>query len=251
MVGRKMKIMVTNDDGIFSEGIKALSQSLSALGEVWLVAPDRDRNAISHALTLHRPLRIVNFSPRHYAVNGTPSDCVNIGLNFILKERPDLIVSGINKGGNLADDINYSGTVAAAVEGTLMGIPSFAISLAAANNFRFRPAADFALRLARLIAKKLLPARTLLNVNVPDTEGKEISLYKITRQGKNTHSNTIEEKIDPRGVKYYWIGRKDEGFEDDDASDIKAIGQNLISITPLQVDRTHHASISEMLKWEI
>jgi len=131
-----------------------------------------------------------------------------------------------------------------------MGIPSFAISLAAEKDFQFKPAADFALRLARFITKNKLPARTLLNVNVPDTKGREISQYKITSQGKNTLSNTIEEKIDPRGVKYYWIGRKDEGFENDD-SDLKAISQNLISITPLQVDRTHHNSLDKLLKWHL
>lgn len=246
-----MMVLVTNDDGIFSEGIKALAESLSALGEVWVVAPDRERNAISHALTLHRPLRVINLSPRHYAVNGTPSDCINIGVNLILKKKPDLIVSGINKGGNLGDDVNYSGTVAAAVEGALMGIPSFAISLVAMRDFKFKPAADFALRLASFITKKGLPAKTTLNVNVPDTGGKEISLYKITKQGKNTHSNTIEEKVDPRGVNYYWFGRKDEGYGDDDASDLKAISQKFISITPLQVDRTNHSSFKELLQWDL
>jgi len=246
-----MKILVTNDDGIFSEGIKTLAESLSDLGKVWVVAPDRERNAISHALTLHHPLRVVSISQHNYAVNGTPADCINIGVNQILKEKPDLIVSGINKGANLADDINYSGTVAAAVEGALMGIPSFAISLAAVEGFKFKPAADFALRLARSITKNGLPPRTLLNVNVPDTGGKEINLYKITIQGRNTHCNTIEEKVDPRGVKYYWIGRKDEGFQEDDYSDLKAISQDFISITPVQVDLTHHASINEMRKWDI
>ena len=246
-----MKILVTNDDGIFSEGIKTLAESLSDLGKVWVVAPDRERNAISHALTLHHPLRVVSISQQHYAVNGTPADCINIGVNQILREKPDLIVSGINKGANLADDINYSGTVAAAVEGALMGIPSFAISLAAVEDFKFKPAADFALRLARSITKNGLPPRTLLNVNVPDTGGKEINLYKITIQGRNTHCNTIEEKVDPRGVKYYWIGRKDEGFQEDDDSDLKAISQDFISITPVQVDLTHHASINEMRKWDI
>ena len=246
-----MKILVTNDDGIFSEGIKTLAESLCDLGEVWVVAPDRERNAISHALTLHRPLRAVTISQHHYAVNGTPADCINIGINYLLKEKPNLIVSGINKGANLADDINYSGTVAAAVEGALMGVPSFAISLAAVKDFKFKPAADFALRLARFIAENKLPDRTLLNVNVPDTDGKEISNYKVTVQGRNTHSNTIEEKVDPRGTKYYWIGRKDEGFQEDDDSDLKAIKQQLISITPIQVDLTHLASINEILKWDL
>lgn len=246
-----MKILVTNDDGIFSEGIKELADSLSSLGDVWVVAPDRERNAISHALTLHRPLRILNTSYQSYAVNGTPADCVNVGVNFILKEKPDLVVSGINKGENLGGDINYSGTVAAAVEGALMGIQSFAISLSAKKDFNFKPAAAFALKLARFITKKGLPAGSMLNVNVPDTGGKEINLYKITKQGKNTHDNTIEEKVDPRGVRYYWIGRKDERYEDDDVADLKAISQKLVSITPLQIDRTHCSSFEELLQWDL
>ncbi|MBW2553813.1 MAG: 5'/3'-nucleotidase SurE [Deltaproteobacteria bacterium] len=246
-----MKILVTNDDGIFSEGIKELADSLSSLGDVWVVAPDRERNAISHALTLHRPLRILNPSCKSYAVNGTPADCVNVGVNFILKGKPDLVVSGINKGENLGGDINYSGTVAAAVEGALMGIQSFAISLSAKRDFNFKPAAAFALKLARFITKKGLPAGSMLNVNVPDTGGKEINLYKITKQGKDTHDNTIEEKVDPRGVRYYWIGRKDERYEDDDVSDLKAISQKLVSITPLQIDRTHCSSFEELLQWDL
>lgn len=246
-----MKILVTNDDGIFSEGIKELADSLTSLGDVWVVAPDRERNAISHALTLHRPLRIHNPSYQSYAVNGTPADCVNVGVNFILKEKPDLVVSGINKGENLGGDINYSGTVAAAVEGALMGIQSFAISLSAKRDFNFKPAAAFALKLARFITKKGLPAGSMLNVNVPDTGGKEINLYKITKQGKDTHDNTIEEKVDPRGVRYYWIGRKDERYEDDDVSDLKAISQKLVSITPLQIDRTHCSSFEELLQWDL
>ena len=246
-----LKILVTNDDGIFSEGIKSLVESLGSLGDIWVAAPDRERNAVSHSLTLHRPLRVIKFSDQKYAINGTPSDCVNIGINFILKGKPDLIVSGINKGGNLGDDINYSGTVAAAVEGGLMGVPSFAISLSTERDFKFKPAAEFALRLASFITKNGVPDGTILNVNVPDTDGKEISRYKITRQGKNTHNNTIEEKIDPRGMKYYWIGRKDENYEEDDASDLEAISQGFISITPLRIDRTHHSSFEELLQWNL
>ncbi len=246
-----MKILITNDDGIISEGIRALGDALAALGDVWVIAPDRERNACSHAITLHRPLRVDKISSQSYAVNGTPADCVNIGINTILNGKPDLIVSGINKGENLADDINYSGTVAAAVEGTLMGIPSFAISLASGKYFKFKPAADFALKLARLVIQKGLPLRTLLNVNVPDTKGEEIDAYKITAQGRNTQINTIEEKSDPRGVKYYWIGRKDEGFKSDDESDLAVIKQGLVSITPLHIDRTHHSVVNELQLWKL
>ncbi len=237
-----MKILITNDDGILSQGIAALANALKLLGEVWLVAPDRERNAISHALTLHRPLRISNLSNQHFAINGTPADCVNIGIHYLLQEKPALVVSGINKGANLGNDINYSGTVGAAVEAALMGIPSFAISLEGEHNFSFEPAAHFALRLARFILNKGLPPQTLLNVNVPDTEGQEINQYLLTRQDTQARMNTIEEKTDPRGGRYYWIGRIHNGVEKEAVngnSDLEALRRKIISVTPLTVDRTH------------
>jgi 5'-nucleotidase len=210
---------------------------------VWLVAPDRERNAISHALTLHRPLRINSLSTQHYAINGTPADCVNIGIHYLLQEKPALVVSGINNGANLGNDINYSGTVAAAVEGALMGIPSFAISLEGEQNFSFEPAAHFALRLARFILNKGLPPQTVLNVNVPDTEGQEIKQYLLTKQDTQARMNTIEEKTDPRGGRYYWIGRIHNGVEKETAhgnSDLEALRRKIVSVTPLTVDRTHN-----------
>lgn len=237
-----MKILITNDDGILSEGITALATSLRTLGEVWLVAPDRERNAISHALTLHRPLRINKLSSQHYAINGTPADCVNLGIHYLLQEKPLLVVSGINKGVNLGNDINYSGTVAAAVEGALMGIPSFAISLEGEHNFRFEPAVQFALRVARFILNKGLPPQTVLNVNVPDTGGQEINQYLLTNQDTQTRMNTIEEKTDPRGSLYYWIGRIHDNVEKETGngtSDLEALRRKIISVTPLAVDRTH------------
>ncbi len=243
-----MKLLITNDDGILSEGIRALADSLSVLGEVWVVAPDRERNAVSHALTLHRPLRITTISHHNYAINGTPADCVNIGTHFLLPAKPDLVISGINKGANLGNDINYSGTVAAAVEGTLIGIPSFAISLAGEHSFTFQPAARFALRVARFILDKGLPAHTLLNVNVPDTEGHEIDRYVITSQDTQARMNSVEEKTDPRGGLYYWIGRIHEGSEEDDgnaASDLQAIRQKVISVTPLRIDRTQESFLED------
>ena len=246
-----MRLLLTNDDGIYSEGITVLADFLSALGEVWIVAPDRERNAVSHALTLHRPLRLTKLSDYSYAVNGTPSDCINIGINFVLPARPDLIVSGINKGGNLGNDINYSGTVAGAVEGALMGVPAFSISLSADRDFNFNPAAQFAVRLARFIAENGLPAQTVLNVNVPDTGGKVINRYAITTQGTATHTNTIEEKTDPRGFTYYWIGRKHDNREESsraDTSELKAVREKSISITPLHLDRTHHASFKALTR---
>ena len=246
-----MKLLVTNDDGILSEGIRALADSLSVLGEVWVVAPDRERNAVSHALTLHRPLRITAISPQNYAINGTPADCVNIGIHFLLPEKPNLVISGINKGANLGNDINYSGTVAAAVEGTLMGVPSFAISLAGEHCFDFQPAARFALRVARFILDKGLPPHTVLNVNVPDSGGKEVDQYAFTAQDTQARTNTIEEKTDPRGGLYYWIGRIHEGSEgdaDNGTSDLLTIRQKIISVTPLLIDRTHNSFLEDGFK---
>ena len=243
-----MKLLVTNDDGILSGGIRALADSLSELGEVWVVAPDRERNAVSHALTLHRPLRITPLSRHHYSVNGTPADCVNIGVHFLLQEKPDLLISGINKGANVGNDINYSGTVAAAVEGTLMGIPSFAISLTGEQSFRFQPAARFALRVARFIRDKGLPSHTVLNINVPDTGGEEIDHYVLTSQDTQARMNTVEEKTDPRGGLYYWIGRIHDGSNEDVSnsdSDLLAIRKKLISVTPLLIDRTHSSFLEE------
>ena len=250
-----MNILLTNDDGIYAEGLYVLYKEIKKISKVTVVAPESEMSSVGHGITISRPILYKKIYRRDkffgYGISGTPADCVNIGINTILNGKPDLIVSGINKGENLADDINYSGTVAAAVEGTLMGIPSFAISLASGKYFKFKPAADFALKLARLVIQKGLPHRTLLNVNVPDTQGKEINAYKITLQGRNTQCNTIEEKNDPRGVKYYWIGRKDEGFESDEESDLAVIKQGLVSITPLQIDRTHHSVVKELQQWNL
>ena len=243
-----MRLLVTNDDGILSEGIRALADSLNILGEVWVVAPDRERNAVSHSLTLHRPLRITTISHHNYAINGTPADCVNIGIHFLLPEKPDLVISGINKGANLGNDINYSGTVAAAVEGTLMGIPSCAISLAGEQSFKFQPAARFALRVARFIRDKGLPPHTVLNIDVPDTGGEEVDHYVLTSQDTHARMNTVEEKTDPRGGLYYWIGRIHDGSNEDVSnsdSDLLAIRKKLISVTPLLIDRTQSSFLEE------
>ena len=208
-------ILVTNDDGIHSDGIKILAEALSALGETWVVAPRSEQSAVGHSLTLHRPLRVHHHGPRKLSVDGTPTDCVCLAVNNLLGKKPDLLVSGINKGGNMGDDITYSGTVSAAWEGTLLGIPSFAVSLVADDeeNYYFEPAAAFACRLAKAILKNGVPFNTLLNVNVPNTNGAPIDRYKITRQGKRHFGDPIVEKIDPRGKKYYWIGGSYLGFD--------------------------------------
>ena len=238
--------MVTNDDGIHSHGLIILADTLQSIADVWVVAPDREMSAASHSLTLHKPLRVKEITHQRYTVNGTPTDCVNLGVNSVLKMKPDLIVSGINKGGNLAGDIVYSGTVAAAREGTMLGIPSFAISLVADKDFEFQNAADFALKMAEYVLEKGLPAGTFLNVNVPDKDIVREPQYKITRQGRRIHGGSIVEKVDPRGEKYYWFGNNNLGFEEIEDSDSHAIFQGYISITPLCLDLTDYSFMEEM-----
>ena len=242
-------ILISNDDGIHSEGIKALARALRRVGEVYVVAPDRERSAASHSLTLNRPLRVELYGTNVYAVDGTPTDCINIAVNGILKKRPNLVVSGINKGGNLGDDITYSGTVSAAMEGTLLGIPSIAISLVSRDNFDFKMAAKFAARLARFILKNGLPKDTLLNVNVP--EGGDIKGYRVTKQGKRFYGDAVVEKVDPRGKKYYWIGGDVLKWEGGQDTDFQAVADQFISITPVHLDLTNHSSFKELHNWKI
>jgi len=251
-MGKSLKILVTNDDGIHSEGIIVLAKALREVGDVLVVAPDREKSAIAHSLTLHRPLRVERIKRNFYTVDGTPADCVYLGVNTIFPTRPQLIVSGINKGGNLGDDVTYSGTVSAAFEGTLLGIPSFAISLVSRSQFKFHTAARFAVRVAQYIIKKGLPKDTFLNINVPNLDEKEIKSYKITAQGRWIHNGTgVIEKIDPRGKKYYWIGSEQLIFHKRGDTDFEAVSDSYISITPLHLDLTNYSSIQEMRKWKL
>ena len=249
--GFSLKILVTNDDGIESAGILSLARALEEVAEVWVCAPDREQSAISHALTMGRPLRakkIKDRDSRYFAVNGTPTDCVLLGVNRIMPDRPGLLVSGINKGENLGADITYSGTVSAAIEGTIVGIPSFAISLCARRDFDFSHAAAFAVRLSRHILGRGLPRNTFLNVNVPC--GKPRS-YRITRMGKRVYGDSVQEKKDRGGKKYYVIGGNDPGYIETKDSDFEAIGRNFISITPLHLDWTNYASLDSLSKRRI
>jgi 5'-nucleotidase len=225
---------------------------LEEIAEVWVVAPDREQSAVSHALSMGRPLRkkkINALGPRYFSVNGTPTDCILLGVNKIMPERPRLIVSGINKGENLGDDITYSGTVSAAIEATILGIPSFAISLVARENFDFTHAAAFAGRLARNLLRHGLPRNTFLNVNVPG--GKKPRSYRITRMGKRIYGDSVQEKRDPWGRKYYLIGGNNPGYAETEDSDFKAIAKNYISISPLHLDWTNYASFETLAKRKI
>lgn len=248
-----MIILVSNDDGVSSQGIQALAAAAESLGEVYVVAPDREQSAASHSLTLHRPLRVEEISERCYAVDGTPTDCVNLAVCGLLPTRPGLVLSGINKGANLGDDITYSGTVSAAMEGTLFGIPSIAVSLVGREAFDFGPAAEFATALARRVIESPLAPHTLLNVNVPAVPRAQLAGCRVTRQGKRRFSDAFVEKRDPRGKKYYWIGGEELGFVDEPGTDFAAVHAGAISITPIHLDLTHYPSLDGLdhlpLEW--
>ncbi len=253
-------ILVTNDDGISSAGIKVLAKTLRTIGEVYVVAPETEQSAVAHALTLHRPLKFEKTAARTYFINGTPTDCVIIGVNKILPHKPDIIVSGINNGANLGDDITYSGTVAAAIEGTLLGVPSIAVSLATANHdghgfkkgssARLIAASNFARELALKVLDRGLPSDTLLNVNVPEVE--KIKGVRITKQGKMVYDNGIQELKDPRGRQYYWIGGGVPKWERGENTDFQAVWDGYISVTPVHLDLTNYEALEHIKnKWDM
>ncbi|HTY79579.1 MAG TPA: 5'/3'-nucleotidase SurE [Candidatus Bathyarchaeia archaeon] len=240
-------ILVTNDDGVHAAGLSALAAALNDLGDVYVVAPDREQSAVGHALTLHRPLRVTQVGERRFAVNGTPSDCVNLAVLGLLPERPVLVASGINHGSNLGDDVTYSGTVSAAMEGTLLGVPSMAVSRGEAGEGNF----DSAGAVARLVASRVLveglPAKTLLNVNVPAGPAGGI---RMTRLGHRVYREKIVQETDPRGLPYYWIGAGPPEWNEDEGSDISAVNRGWASVTPLHLDLTHYGALGRMADWE-
>ncbi len=241
-------ILVSNDDGVHSEGLRLLAEAVAPVGEIVIVAPDREQSAVSHALTLHRPLRIEELGPGRYTVDGTPTDCVNLAINGILTERrPALVISGINKGANLGDDVTYSGTVSAAMEGTLLGIPSIAVSQIGRGPWDFTIAADFAGRLAARVLTAPPPPDTLLNVNVPRFEpGETPAGVALTRMGRRRYGDAVVEKVDPRGRKYYWIGGEELSFVEEEGTDFHAVSNGRISVTPIHLDLTNYASFEAL-----
>ena len=247
---KKIEILVTNDDGVEALGIKALAKALARIKEVKLtvVAPLTEQSAKSHSLTLHRPLRIIQKKKNIFAVDGTPTDCVMIGCSKIFKNPPDMIISGINMGGNVGDDIHYSGTVAAAFEGGLMGIPSVAISQLGAGKFDFTYSSLFIEYLVRKILKHSLPAGIVLNVNVPP-HAKSLE-FEITKTGKRNYGDIYVEAKDPRGRPYYWIGGNQYSFHNIKGSDGNAIMAGKISVTPLTVYATKDSFIKTMRGWQ-
>ncbi len=242
------RILVTNDDGIHSVGLTKLEEALREVGDVYVVAPASEMSGASHSLTLARPLRIRQVDNRHWTVDGTPTDCVTLALNKILPldELPDICVSGINHGGNLGDDATYSGTVAGALEATILGVPGLALSLVARENFDFTDAAQFAIIAARKVLADRLPEGTLLNINIPPGEIKGV---RVTRQGIKNARPVISEHIDPRGKPYFWIGEEYFGTNSGDGTDYQAIELGYISVTPLKSDMTDHRALTAIESW--
>lgn len=236
------RILVTNDDGYRSEGIRALADALGEIGEVTIVAPVVEASAIGHALTLRRPLRLEAIADRLYAVDGTPTDCVNVAVTQVFKVLPDLVLSGINKGWNLGDDLTYSGTVAGALEGALLGVPAIAVSLRQTRcEYDFTYAARAAAIMADAILRRPLPSRTFLNINVPTGRP---SGYRVTVQAKRNHVTSVAERHDPKGRAYYWVEEGQNEWEPHDRSDYQAVRDGCVSITPLHPDLTAHDALS-------
>ena len=237
-------VVLTNDDGVHAPGLAALERALAELGDVYVLAPEREQSACGHALTLHRPLRPHQLGERRFAVNGTPSDCVNLAVLGFLPAPPVLVVSGINHGANLGDDVTYSGTVSAAMEGTLLGVPSIAVSLVDGGDL------DTAARVARMIALRVLvaglPAKTLLNVNVPARAPRGI---RLTRLGHRVYLGKVVEQADPRGRSHYWIGGGEPKWDALDGTDMCAVHEGYVSLTPLHLDLTNHRALMELNDW--
>ena len=241
-------ILVTNDDGVTSEGIHALAEAVRPLGEVIVVAPLQEASAIGHALTLRRPLRIETIRDSVYGVDGTPTDCVNLACAIILKGvLPDLVVSGINKGWNLGDDITYSGTVSGALEGALLGTPGIGVSLKRMPTYDFGPSAEAAARVAKAVLTHGIPARCFLNINVPAGTPKGM---RVTTQAKRNHVTKIDARMDPRGNAYYWIEEAlDEYHPDSGRSDYEAVKEGYVSVTPLQPDMTAYEVLAPLVEY--
>ncbi|MCA1814900.1 MAG: 5'/3'-nucleotidase SurE [Acidobacteria bacterium] len=242
------KILVTNDDGIHSDGLVRLEEAMRELGEVFVVAPASEMSGASHSLTLARPLRIRQIDGHHWTVDGTPTDCVTLALNKILapEQVPDICVSGINQGGNLGEDASYSGTVAGALEATILGIPGLAFSLVATENFDFAHAARFAVEAVRRVLREGLPEGTLLNINLPPGEVRGV---RVTTQGIKNATPVITEHVDPRGKPYYWIGQKILQDNNADGTDYYAVRQGFVSVTPMRADMTNHNALAEIAAW--
>jgi len=244
-----MRILISNDDGYQSAGISHLNRALSDLAETTVVAPDRDRSGASNSLTLDQPLRVTRAENGFYSINGTPTDCVHLAITGLLEEEPDMVVSGINNGANLGDDVLYSGTVAAATEGRFLGLPTIAISLTNHNPTHFETAAKVAQKLVAQLRDEPLDANTILNVNVPDLPWDELAGFQVTRLGHRHKAEPVIKEQDPRGRDIYWIGPAGAEQDAGPGTDFHAINSGYVSITPLQVDLTNHRTLATVSDW--
>ena len=248
-----MVILITNDDGIQAPALRALKSALSDLGRVVIVAPDRDQSATSHALTLYRPFRIERPEPDVYAVDGTPTDCVVVATHGLIDETPGLVVSGINHGPNMGEDVFYSGTVAAAIEGALNGLPSLAVSLVAkrSDEVDWTEPARVTRSLVDAVLHHGLAPKSLVNVNLPWRPREPFRGMRITKLGQRVYQDSLIEKTDPRGRPYYWIGGDEPVWVDEDDTDFLAVSEGFTSVTPLMLDLTHHRARADMEKWRL
>jgi 5'-nucleotidase len=244
-----MRILLSNDDGYFAPGIALLAEMLSPLAEVTVVAPERDRSGSSNSLTLDRPLTVRRAQGRVYYVNGTPTDCVHLAVTGLLKQLPDIVISGINHGANMGDDTIYSGTVAAATEGFLLGVPSIAISLVAEGGDHFRTAGRVAVELVGRFQKRPFEQPVLLNVNVPGVEFSELRGFQVTRLGRRHKAEPMVKSTTPRGETVYWVGAAGSAQDAGEGTDFHAISKNYVSITPLQVDLTRVSQLQSVQEW--
>lgn len=244
-----MRILISNDDGYFAPGLNILATHLAKIADITVVAPERNRSGASNSLTLDRPLSVRKASNGFYYVNGTPTDCVHIALTGLMDEMPDMVVSGINDGANMGDDTIYSGTVAAAMEGYLLDIPSFAVSMSQHNATHFETAARIAVELVQHYAKTALKSPTLLNINVPDIPYDEIQGRSITRLGKRHKAEPVIQLQTPRGETVYWVGAAGQPNDGGIGTDFYAIAHNHVSISPVQVDLTKHSQLTELKDW--
>lgn len=246
---KTMKILISNDDGVHAPGLAHLAEALSKIGNITVVAPDRNRSGVSNSLTLDNPLRVVTAANGFYSVNGTPTDCVHIAVTGLLKEMPDIVVSGINEGSNISDDVLYSGTVAAATEGRFLGLPSVAISLAGPRCEHYDTAAQVAKNLVERLRVTPLTSDTILNVNVPDVPFSELRGIQVTRLGTRHIAEPTIKALDPRGRKIYWIGAPGPEQDAGPGTDFYAVNSGYVSITPLHLDLTHYKVLDELSGW--
>lgn len=244
-----MRILISNDDGVYARGINVLADRLRDFAKVDVVAPDRNRSGASNSLTLNAPLRIRELSSHTVSVEGTPTDCVHLAITGLLSEQPDMVVSGINEGSNLGDDILYSGTVAAAIEGRFLGLPAIAISLAGTSYLHYDTAAEVGAILVKRLVQNKLPPSTILNVNVPDVPFDLLEGWEVTRLGKRHRSEPVIRQKDPRGNPVFWVGPAGKEADAGEGTDFYAIRNNKVSITPLQIDLTQYAAFEQLSTW--